>query len=155
MKKKLMIRAAVGFLFGIAAMYLVPSLINRTPIGRLIYTDELLTFAGSPEAAVALTILVMGLFGSLCLGGTLFYEIENWSLAKATAAHYLSISLGYLIPNWVLCWNMPLKLFLVIEVFMTVGFFLVWLTMYLYYRRRVRKLNDLLYERKKEGSENE
>ena len=35
------------------------------------------------------------------------------------------------------------------------GFFLVWLTMYLYYRRRVRKLNDLLYERKNEGSENE
>ena len=31
MKKKLLIRCAVGFLLGIAAMYIVPSVINRCP----------------------------------------------------------------------------------------------------------------------------
>lgn len=144
MKKKLLIRCAVGFLLGIAAMYIVPSVINRCPITRVIYTEELLARVGSPGAATFWTLLVMGLFGVLCLGGTLFYEIERWPLALATAAHYLSMSLGYLIPNWLLGWNMPLKLLLTIEAFMTLGFILIWLIMYLRYKREVQELNELV-----------
>ena len=144
MKKKLLIRCAVGFLLGIAAMYIIPSIINHTPINRIIYTDGLLARVGSPSAATFWTLLVMGLFGVLCLGGTLFYEIERWPLALATAAHYLSMSLGYLIPNWLLGWNMPLKLLLTIEAFMTLGFILIWLIMYLRYKREVQELNELV-----------
>lgn len=153
-KKKLLIYAAVGFLFGMAAMFLVSSLLNHTPLGSRIYSDRLLAAVGSPEAATALSLGVMGLFGSLCICGTLFYEIESWSLTKATAAHYLSMSLGYLIPNWVLCWDIPLKMFLIIEGFMTLGFFLIWLAMYLYFKRKVKKLNSMLLRKKEaEGSE--
>lgn len=144
MKKKLLIRCALGFLLGVAAMYIIPSIINHTPINRIIYTDGLLARAGSPTAAILITLLVMGLFGVLCLGGTLFYEIERWPLALATAAHYLSMSLGYLIPNWLLGWNMPLKLLLTIEAFMTLGFILIWLIMYLRYKREVQELNELV-----------
>ena len=145
MKKKLLIRAAIGFLVGMAAMYLVPSLLNHVPVGRPVYSEELLARVGSPGVAMALTLLVMGLYGSVCVGGTLFYEMESWLLTKATAAHYLAMSVGFLIPNWVLCWNIPLKLFLIIEGFMTLGFFLTWLAMYLYYRGKVRELNNMLH----------
>ena len=134
MKKKLLIRAAVGFLFGIAMMLVVPVLINGGPIARVVYSDALLARTGSPAAATLLTLLVMGLFGSFCFVGTLFYEIEHWPLALATAAHYLSMSLGYLIPA---------KLLLRIEGVMTLGFFLVWLIMYLRYKAEVRELNEL------------
>ena len=144
MKKKLLIRCALGFLFGMAAMLIVPSFISGKPIGAVIYTDELLARAGSPTAATAVSLLVMGLFGSLCMGGTLFYEIESWPLACATAAHYLIMALGYLIPNWLLCWNMPLKLLLTIEIFMALGFAVIWLIMYLRYKREVLELNKLM-----------
>ena len=147
MKKKLVTRCALGLLLGIAAMYFVPPVINGSPIIRVIYTDELLTRVGSP-GATAVSLLVMGLFGALCVGGTLFYEIERWPLALATAAHYLSMSLGYLIPNWLLCWNMPLKLLLSIEGFMTLGFFLIWLIMYSIYKKQVRELNRLTEKQK-------
>ena len=147
MKKKLLIRCALGFLFGMAAMLIVPSLISGEPIGRVIYTDELLVRTGSPAAATALSLLVMGLFGSLCMGGTLFYEIESWPLACATAAHYLIMALGYLIPNWLLCWDMPLSLLLAIEGFMALGFALIWLIMYLRYKREVLELNKLMKRR--------
>ena len=143
MKKKLLIRASVGFLFGIAMMLVVPVLINGGPITRVIYSDALLARAGSPAAAMLLTLLVMGLFGSFCLIGTLFYEIERWPLALATAAHYLSMSLGYLIPAKLLCWGMPTKLLLGIEGVMTLGFFLIWLIIYLRYKAEVRELNEL------------
>lgn len=147
MKKKLLIRCALGFLFGMAAMVIVPSLLSGEPIGRVIYTDELLARIGSPAAATALSLLVMGLFGALCVGGTLFYEIESWPLACATAAHYLIMALGYLIPNWLLCWNMPLKLLLAIEGFMALGFAVIWLIMYLRYKREVLELNKLMKRR--------
>ena len=51
MKKKLLIRASIGFLFGIAMMLVVPVLINGGPIARVIYSDALLARAGSPAAA--------------------------------------------------------------------------------------------------------
>lgn len=144
MKKKLLIRCALGFLLGVAAMYIVPSFINHCPITSVIYTDELLARTGSPAAAKAVSLLVMGLFGALCFGGTLFYEIESWPLALATAAHYLSMSLGYLLPNWLLCWNMPVKLLLTIEGFMTLGFILIWLIMHYVYKKQVWELNELI-----------
>lgn len=147
MKKKLLIRCALGFLFGMAAMFIVPSLLSGEPIGRVIYTDELLARTGSPAAATALSLLVMGLFGALCVGGTLFYELESWPLACATAAHYLIMALGYLIPNLLLCWNMPLKLLLAIEGFMALGFAVIWLIMYLRYKREVLELNKLMKRR--------
>ena len=147
MKKKLLIRCALGFPFGMAAMFIVPSLVSGEPIGPVIYTDELLARIGSPAAATALSLLVMGLFGALCVGGTLFYEIESWPLACATAAHYLLMALGYLIPNWLLCWNMPLKLLLAIEGFMALGFAVIWLIMYLRYKREVLELNKLMKRR--------
>ena len=147
MKKKLLIRCALGFLFGMAAMLIVPSLLSGEPIGRVIYTDELLARTGSPAAATALSLLVMGLFGALCVGGTLFYEIESWPLACATAAHYLIMALGYLIPNWLLCWDMPPKLLLAIEGFMALGFAVIWLIMYLRYKREVLELNKLMKRR--------
>ena len=143
MKKKLLIRAAIGFLFGIAMMLVVPVLINGGPIARVVYSDALLARTGSPAAATLLTLLVMGLFGSFCFAGTLFYEIERWPLALATAAHYLSMSLGYLIPAKLLSWGMPPKLLLSIEGVMTLGFFLVWLIMYLRYKSEVKELNEL------------
>lgn len=126
-------------------MLIVPSFISGKPIGAaVIYADELLARAGSPTAATAVSLLVLGLFGSLCMGGTLVYEIESWPLALATAAHYLSMALGCLIPNWLLCWDMPPKLLLSVEGFMALGFVVIWLIMYLRYKREVQELNKLV-----------
>ncbi len=149
MKKKILTRAAIGFLAGAAMMYLVPALINGSPDPSAICSLRLVQSVGAP-AALLLTLLVMGLFGSVCFGCTLFYEIERWPLALATAAHYLAISLGYLIPCRLLCWDLPLWLLLRIEAAMTLGFVLIWLVLYLRYRSVVRELNELTQKRKKE-----
>ena len=155
MRKQVLIRCALGFLLGIVMMYLVPSLINHSPVVHIIYSDRLLERVGSPLAAALLTLLLMGLFGALCVGGTLFYEIERWPLALATAAHYLAISLGYLIPVRVLSWELPPKLLLTIEGLMTLGFILIWLSMYLRYKALARELNELTQKRKQEKDKKE
>lgn len=149
MKKRILFRILLGILLGAAMMYIVPPLLNHGHINRAIYSGALLARVGSPAKASLLTLLVMGLFGALCVGGTLFYEVERWPLALATAVHYLSISLGYLVVDRLLCWEMPLRLLLFIEGGMTVGFFLIWLSIYLCYKAQVRELNELM-EKKNE-----
>ena len=150
MKKSLLIRCAIGLVLGITLMFVVPSLLSGMPVGAApLYTERFLSRVWSPAAAAMLTLLVIALYGAVCMGGTIFYEFENWSLAKATAAHYLSISLGYVVVDLLLCWGMPLKLLLILEGIMTVGFFLIWLIMYLRYKAEVRELNEL--NRKKNG----
>ena len=144
MKRALLIRTLLGFLLGMIAMLLVPAILNDAPVGEVLYSERLLERVGSPAAATALSFLAMGLFGSLCVGGTLFYELERLPLACATAAHYLMMALGYLIPNWLLCWDMPLKLLLTVEGFMALGFAVIWLIMYLHYKKEVKALNDLI-----------
>ena len=148
MKRKGLILCVFGFLFGAAMAFIVPALINHAPISTVIYSDRFLQRVGSPAAAMLLTLVVMGLFGTVCVGGMLFYEIERWPLALATAMHYFVISLGYLIPSWLLCWDLPMRLLLIIEGLMTGGFFLIWIILYLRYKLEVRKLNILLQEYK-------
>ena len=143
-KKKIFIRGLIGFITGVAMMFVVPAIINQGSLDRVIYTEAFLKHVGNNEtAAMLLTMLIMGLFGACCFWGTLFYEIERWPLALATIAHYLLISAGYLIPNWLLCWDMPMKLLMTIEVFMMIGFFIIWMIIYCVYKREVRELNQL------------
>jgi hypothetical protein len=154
MRKRILRLAVIGFLIGVAADFIVPSVINGVPLGTWVSPEELVARVGNPTAAKLLSFLVIGLFGAACMVGTLFYEIERWPLALATAAHYLTISLGYLIPARLLCWNLPAKLLLRIEGVMTLGFFLIWLIMYCIYRRQVRELNRLR-ERMESGQADE
>ena len=156
MKKKLLIRCGVGFLLGVAMMLLIPALFNRGPDGTVNYcSDELIArVGGSPAAAMAVSLLLYGLYGACCMGGTLLYEIERWPLALATAVHYLIIALGYALAAHLLCWNLSLKQLLIIEALMTVGFFLIWLYMYLRYKAEVRELNQLTEEKTRGSKEN-
>lgn len=153
MKRKLLIRGLIGFLIG-AAMMLIPALFNRGPDGTVNYcSNELITrVGGSPAAAMAASLLLYGLYGACCMGGTLLYDIERWPLALATAVHYLIIALGYALAAHLLCWSLSPRQLLIIEAFMTVGFFLIWLFMYLRYKGEVRELNQLT-EKKTRGSQ--
>lgn len=154
MKRKILIRGLIGFATGVAMMFFVPAFINQAPLDRVIYTESFLRRVGNNEtAAVLLTLLVMGMFGACCFWGTLFYEIERWPLALATIAHYLLISAGYLIPNWLLCWNMPVKLLVTIEVIMMIGFFIIWLIIYCVYKREVNELNQLQKQMRNRNNE--
>lgn len=148
MRRKILIRSLIGVVSGFVMMIIIPAVLNRAqPSLQLMYSEDLLQRAGSPTGAIILTLVLVGVYGALCFGCTLFYEIERWPLALATVMHYLVVSLGYLLPACVLGWNMSVKLLLLIEGFMTLGFFAIWLIMLAIYKRQVREINELLRER--------
>ncbi len=148
MKKQLVILCVIGFVLGLAALFVICFLFNRASDGTVhFFSDSLLKSTGSPAAALLLSLLVCGLYGAACMGGTMFYEIESCPLALATAAHYAVVALGYLLPVLLLRWEMTPCVLLMIEGIMTLGFFLIWLVMYLRYKAQVRELNELMQKR--------
>ena len=144
MKKKILKRSGLGLLIGAAAFIIIILIFNRAGDGTVhFYSDRFLSRIGSGAGAVALQVLACGLYGAFCMSGTLFYEIEKLPLTLATCLHYLLIAGLYAPLAVVLDWGMPVGTFLLIEVIMTAGFFLIWLIMYLSYKAQTRKLNEL------------
>ncbi len=99
-------------------------------------------------------ILLGGLPGAIACGTTVVYSIEKWSLLRATVTHFLItmgvIILGSFVLKWFEPWSFTFWLMLTIEL---AGYILIWLIIYLGYKKQVRKMNEMLREcRKKEAS---
>ena len=137
MGRKILIRAVVGFVLG-ALVALILGLVDMR-----FCSEDLAAAVGGEGLGVALQFLGSGLYGAACMIGTLFYDFERWSLALATALHYLIIAVGLFLCNWLLKWGMGLRLLLIVLAGQSVGFFLIWLIMWLIYRRQVKELNEL------------
>ena len=97
-------------------------------------------------------ILLGGIPGAIAMGTTVIYDIEKWSILRATATHFAitmgAIVFGCFVLNWFKPWSAAFWLMLAIEL---VGYILIWLIMYLCFRKKVRRLNELLQENQKNG----
>ena len=150
MLTKALRRGAIGFLIGIL-MSLAISWLSQD--GKLV-SDTLVERVGSETGALILDLALSGVFGAVCMAGTVFYEIEHWSLAKATFLHYLIVILCFpplaLFLGWV---SKPAEI-LIMTGIQTVCFFLIWLFMYLRCRAEVKELNELnAKQEQKDGTE--
>ena len=90
-----------------------------------------------------LPFLFSGLYGALCMGGTVVYELEDWPLLRVSLTHYLICIVPYLPISLLLGWNSGIAELLIVMGVMTVVYFIIWLIMFLRYRAEVRELNDI------------
>ena len=109
--------------------------------------NESFTLAGAlPD------ILLGGIPGAIAMGSAVIYDVEKWSILRATASHSLitmgAILMGCFVLKWFEPWSTPFWIMLAAEL---AGYVLIWLIMYHGYRGKVRKLNEML----KENRENE
>ena len=156
MKKKLVIHLIVGFVVGggvgnlLAFLFSLASGGNGEAYGIVsAQLTEKIGFGG----AIALQTILCALFGMGSIGGMLLYEIDKWSLAKATIVHYVLIESCFVGCSFILHWFPMQFVYYAISIgAMTVGFFIIWVCMYLAWKREVRKMNEELDEYKKEQS---
>ena len=96
-------------------------------------------------------ILLGGLPGAVAMGTMVFYDVENWSLLRATVTHFLTVMgvmiLACYVLNWFEPWSAAFWIMLAVEL---VGYIIIWLIMYLCYKKQVRKLNELLEKTRSE-----
>lgn len=112
--------------------------------------------SGSFNIADALPqILLGGIPGAIAMGTTVVYDIEEWSLLRATVTHFLIVTGVMLLACFVLKWFDPWSTaFWIMLAAVVVGYFIVWLIIYGSYKKQVQKLNKLLKENQ-EAKEND
>ena len=142
MGKRILILAAIGFPMGVLIAFLI-ALMGSGSEMHFFSETLLIRMGGNLSAATAVNILVCGLYGSACMVGTAFYDIERWPLALATVLHYLIVVLGCLGCFLLLGWGDGIRDYLITAGLQTAVFFLIWLIMYLRYKAQVKELNEL------------
>ena len=99
-------------------------------------------------------IVVGSLYGAIPVSTTVFYEIEKWSLLRATISHFLVTFISFyavaILDGWFEPWSKPLYITLAI---MVAVYFVIWITNYMHYKRVVDDMNEELKHMKEEDSD--
>ncbi|MCR5403940.1 MAG: DUF3021 domain-containing protein [Butyrivibrio sp.] len=85
-------------------------------------------------------LLGSGIVGLVGYGGAIVYDIENWSLGRATFTHYLVSFMTLFVISELLGWFSH-DILLGMFIFFTAVYALIWLTEYYVWRSQVRKMN--------------
>ena len=131
-KNKAIFLSMLGFSMGLmigAAMY-----VGFAP-------DEHLLNRG----ALMAQLIGSGIYGMIAMGGSVVYEIESWSLLRATVTHYVTTFASFFVVNFLLKWFDGITVLIAFLLF-TVAYFIIWIIMYTSWRREIRRINQELSE---------
>lgn len=84
--------------------------------------------------------LMSALMGAICMGSSVVYEIESWSLVKVTVTHYVISFVAFFTTSLCLKWFDNKTLMIALLIF-TLAYFLIWLIEYLIWKKEIRNLN--------------
>lgn len=128
----------------------LPGFISGMLVGAgfiLLDPETPVVFMGvSDSPGTIMYLIYCGLYGAVGLTGTMLYDIEHYSLTRATLMHLL-IVLAFLFGlGLALGWK-PTESWVWITVISYIAVFLLtWLIMHLSYKRRIRRMNENLKE---------
>ncbi len=156
MKKLLITRSLAGIVVGVTAVNIITILVNYLSRGQaLICMPELTERLGFTTAVVVQTLLG-ALLGVLAIGGMCFFDIEEWSLLRASVAHCALILFSYMTIGLLLHWfSFHIIPILIMTFAIIFAYALIWLIMYLAWKREVREMNRLAEEYKKDAEAKE
>ena len=143
MKNKTVKLALIGFVVGMVIGNMISYFASG---GAGFVSPEFAEKVGSPQLAMLIQTILVGIDGAICFGTTVLYDIESWSLAKSTILHWFIMSVIYIPLAFGVCWVSRISELLLVEGFMLVGFLLIWVIMCAVYKAQVRELNELQQE---------
>ena len=132
--KKAIIRASIGFVLGILV-----------GLGFLSITGAGAYTVQKGAGGLALYLALSGLLGAVGMGGTTIYSLEHWGLLRCTVTHFVITLLAYCAVGFTLGWldlREPVTLLLFLGY--VIAYFIIWLTMYIKYKRQIRHINEAL-----------
>lgn len=142
-RKRTAILAAIGFALG-----LLVGLCFLAHSGSREY------YAHHGPGRLALYLALSGALGAVNVGTTTIYSLERWGLLRCTLTHFLIAMTTYCMVGFVLGWlslGEPATLWMLAVC--TVVYFIVWLVMYLIYKRQIRRINAALQRWKSERAD--
>lgn len=156
MKKRIVLRSLLGFPLGLAIGYLITIIIS------LAFADgyyspcvpELTTTMGSEINAVLLQAFLCGILGSGFGAASVIWELEDWGLVKQTGIYFSIISVIMMPIAFVSHWmEHSLKGILSYFGIFFIIFVIIWVIQYTIAKHNVKKINDVLYQKKDNRNE--
>lgn len=140
-------RAGLGFLLGMAVGNVI-AVITRFASGEesRFVAEGLIQKAGSEAMAFLLQTLFAGIYGTICMAGMSFYDIEHWSMLRSYLVHYTIVIVSYIPVALFLCWVQTAEEIAVIAAIQTVAYLIVWFIMYSIYKAQVKELNQQIIQ---------
>lgn len=153
MKRKIILRSALGFPVGLSIGYLF------TIVGSLIWANgyyspcvpELITAMGSEINAVVLQAFLCGILGVGFTAGSVIWEIENWSIVKQTGIYFLLASVMMMPIAYFSYWmEHSVVGFLSYFGIFTLLFLIIWVIEFMIMKHNLNKINRNLYRAKRD-----
>lgn len=88
-------------------------------------------------------LLLPGVYGAIAMGSVVLYDLDRWPLALASLTHYLIIEILFEPMALYLEWIHTLPEILIMIGIRLICYFIIWLIIFLIYRKQVRELNNL------------
>lgn len=147
MVESMLKRVTMGYVVGMPVGTLILIFLSfTTEGGALFFTDALLARTGSEAAALLVQTMLSGVIGAVGVGGTVFFDIEDWGLLKSGVAHWALYTAAFMPIGFFLGWLEGLADACVMaEVFALVDFASI-LVIETRYKLQVKRLNALLEE---------
>ncbi len=155
-KKTVVYLSSIGFALGIVICLVITSAIATMEAsdGTVhLCAQEFENFVGGRLEAVLIQLLVTGIYGAVAFGGSAVYRIEEWSMLKATVAHFLMTVASYYLAGFFLRWFSisDISWCLLWLVIFIIVYTTIWLTHYFSYRAQIKRINEELLSLKDLG----
>ena len=90
-----------------------------------------------------LYFFMSGMLGFVNMGASVMYNIEHWSIARATGTHFTVSIISFYVFGFAIHWLDPGEvMFYIITAIFIVVYFIIWLIQYIRYKKEIRKIND-------------
>ena len=147
MKKKIIMRGLFGLPTGIAIGFVITLIISACIGNGSFYpvTPELIDTLGNELNAVILQTVLCAIMGVGFAAASVIWELDSWSLAKQSGVYFMIISVVMLPIAYVTNWmkHTILGVLSYVAIFAAI-FVVVWLSQYLLWKRKIKKMNALV-----------
>lgn len=152
MKKKILLRGAIGFPVGVTIGHFITILLS------LIYANgyyspcepKLISAMGNEINAVMIQTFLCGLLGIGFGAGSIIWEIESWGIIKQTGVYFLVVSIIMMPVAWFSYW-MEHSIAGFFGYFLTfvIIFIIIWIIQFFIGKHNIQKINENLYKAKR------
>ena len=147
MKTKLVKRILVGIPFGISIGYvlsIVFSIIFANGYYGAVH-PELTILLGSEINAVIIQTILWGIIGAVFAGGSVIWELDNWSLTKQTITvfflYFVTMTPIGIFLKWIPLSTIGFTIFIANFILIFSG---IWLSVFLTLKRTIAEINNKL-----------
>ena len=146
-KKAVAKRTALGFMIGvfIGQTILILESLGMRDGNFYPFTTGLYERAGTKIGAVIIQYFITGLVGSMFAGTSVIFELDDWSLLRQTVTHFIFTSILMYIAGFISGWfpHTVTSTIIWFVVFIVI-YIIFWTSFTLYYKNKVKKINEAL-----------